>query len=255
MSIAIILAAAYSAAIALSNVTGNGVTPIQITTVAPHGYGTGDWVQVSGVQGNTAANVADKVTVIDAHNFTVPHTGNGAWTSGTGIVAGYYGIANGLALMGHAPLTNNAVNVGPEFLSENQSFPLITFVPTIVPFVGRSDFNSGPDVTIPPLRGRQVTGEVHCWGSTYDDAMVLGDQFIRSMMYVLTSGNFNLGRGKFTDTTRIAVSGREFVFDCSWIEPVTATPVTLVTGITTTADIFLDGGGNATGTTPVVIVS
>jgi hypothetical protein len=71
----------------ISNVSGNGVSPIQITTAAPHGLamGTPQVIGIGGVQGNTAANGGWQVTVIDATNFTLNNsTGNGNYTAGTG---------------------------------------------------------------------------------------------------------------------------------------------------------------------------
>jgi hypothetical protein len=66
-------------------------TPVQITQAA-HGFQTGVRVNVSGVQGNTAANTETTVTLIDANNYTLDGTaGNGAYTSGgTAHVAGLY---------------------------------------------------------------------------------------------------------------------------------------------------------------------
>jgi hypothetical protein len=95
---------------------------------------------------------------------------------------------------------------------------------------------------------------VHCWGTDYDDAMLLEDQFVRSMIWTLTSGNFTLGQGRWTDSTRVAVRGRELVSECSWIEPVTATPVTLSpSGTVVHASLYIDGAGNPTGSVPVTV--
>ena len=68
---------------AISGVTGSGVSPIVITTAAPHELTTGNSITVSGVGGNTAANTTKAVTVIDATHFSLDGTtGNGAYTSG-----------------------------------------------------------------------------------------------------------------------------------------------------------------------------
>ncbi len=72
----------------ISDVTdATNETPVSITTAEPHGKSTGDTVTVSGVLGNTAANVTDNaITVVDANTFTLDDVvGNGAYTSG-GIV-------------------------------------------------------------------------------------------------------------------------------------------------------------------------
>jgi len=57
-------------------------SPITIRAVN-HGLVTGDRVAIAGVQGNTAANGAFTVTVVDANSFTLNgSTGTGTWTGG-----------------------------------------------------------------------------------------------------------------------------------------------------------------------------
>lgn len=57
-------------------------SPISITATA-HGFSSNDWVVISGVVGNTAANGVFQITVVDANTFTLNgSTGNGAYTSG-----------------------------------------------------------------------------------------------------------------------------------------------------------------------------
>ena len=73
-------------------VTGNNVSPIQITTGTTagtaHGLTTGDRVAIAGVTGNTAANGNFTVTVISANSFTLNGTtGNGAYDGGGYVVA------------------------------------------------------------------------------------------------------------------------------------------------------------------------
>lgn len=66
------------------NVTGaTNANPIVITTDQPHGMATGGLVTITGVLGNTAANVAaSAITNLSATTFSVAVTGNGAYTSG-----------------------------------------------------------------------------------------------------------------------------------------------------------------------------
>lgn len=66
------------------NVTdASNASPIVITTASPHGYATGDKVAVQQVGGNTAANAAWLITVIDSTHLSLDgSTGNGAYTSG-----------------------------------------------------------------------------------------------------------------------------------------------------------------------------
>ena len=63
--------------------------PIQITA-ANHGLTTGETVDVTGVQGNTAANGVWQVTVVDVNNFTLNGSiGNGAYVASTGSWGGH----------------------------------------------------------------------------------------------------------------------------------------------------------------------
>jgi hypothetical protein len=71
-------------------------TPIVIEVSRPTGLRDGDRVDISGVEGNTAANVTDAlVTVVDATHFTLTGTaGNGNYTGG-GVVRGQPVFVNG----------------------------------------------------------------------------------------------------------------------------------------------------------------
>jgi hypothetical protein len=65
----------------------SNASPIEITTSGPHGLSTGNSVIVGNVSGNTAADAAWVITVIDSTHFTLNgSTGNGSYTSGTGQV-------------------------------------------------------------------------------------------------------------------------------------------------------------------------
>lgn len=70
--------------VANRTVTGaTNASPIVITTSAAHGFTNGDWVTVYGVLGNTAANTAAVISVVDSTHFSLTGTtGNGAYTSG-----------------------------------------------------------------------------------------------------------------------------------------------------------------------------
>jgi hypothetical protein len=67
-----------------ATVTGaTNATPIVITTSADHGYSTGEYIAVSGVGGNTAANGIWIITVLSSTTFSLNSSvGNGAYTSG-----------------------------------------------------------------------------------------------------------------------------------------------------------------------------
>lgn len=73
---------------AVSTTTGNGVTPIQITTSTANTLVNGQTVAINGVGGNTAANGTFTVTVINNTNFTINATGNGTFTSGGTVYRG-----------------------------------------------------------------------------------------------------------------------------------------------------------------------
>lgn len=66
------------------SVTGaTNTNPIEITTASAHGLTTGNRVSISGVGGNTAANKAWRVTVVDTTHFTLDgSTGSGPYSSG-----------------------------------------------------------------------------------------------------------------------------------------------------------------------------
>ena len=68
------------------NLSGAANTSPIVVTEDDHGFLTGDFVQIAGVAGNTAANGESVVTVIDANTFSLNNSnGNGAYSSG-GIV-------------------------------------------------------------------------------------------------------------------------------------------------------------------------
>lgn len=91
----------------VSSVTGAGVSPIVVTTSTPHGFITGQTVNIAGVGGNTNANGMFLVTSTGANTFslsglagvssgglyygTVPGTttGNGTYTSGGTVYNGF----------------------------------------------------------------------------------------------------------------------------------------------------------------------
>lgn len=84
----VVLKDATSNALVMTGTTFNisnasNQSPIQITTTAPHGYSTGQIVQISNVGGNTAANGVFIVTVINGVTFSLNGTtGTGTYTNG-----------------------------------------------------------------------------------------------------------------------------------------------------------------------------
>lgn len=75
----------------VSTTSGNLVSPIQVTTTAPHILTTGQIVTISGVTGNTNANGTFTITVLNDTQFTLNGTtGNGAYGGGGTIVTNCY---------------------------------------------------------------------------------------------------------------------------------------------------------------------
>jgi len=66
----------------ITGMTGNGVNPIVVTSVA-HGLNTSDLVCLMNVVGNKAANGPKTVTKIDANTFSIGVAGTGAWIDTT----------------------------------------------------------------------------------------------------------------------------------------------------------------------------
>lgn len=72
----------------LAITAATNATPIAVTTASAHGLSSGNYVTISGVLGNTAANGTWSITVTGASTFTLTgSSGNAAYTSG-GIVEG-----------------------------------------------------------------------------------------------------------------------------------------------------------------------
>ena len=85
--------AACGESFAVANITGAGVSPIVVTTTAPHTFLNGSSLMIEGVAGNTNANghwvatVLTTTTVALYNRSGEPTTGNAAYTSGGTIAA------------------------------------------------------------------------------------------------------------------------------------------------------------------------
>jgi len=62
--------------------SGNGVSPITVTTTTTNTLTTGQTVLISNVTGNTAANGTWTITVLNNTQFTINATGNGTYAGG-----------------------------------------------------------------------------------------------------------------------------------------------------------------------------
>jgi hypothetical protein len=67
---------------AVVHTSGRGVAPITVTTDAPHDLRTGQFVSISGVRGNDAANGTCAVQVLTSTTFTVAALGKGDYAGG-----------------------------------------------------------------------------------------------------------------------------------------------------------------------------
>lgn len=77
--------------LSVNTVSGNGVSPIQITTAAANNLTTGQTVTIASVGGNTAANGTFTITVVNNTTFTLNGTtGNGNYTTGGTIQTNTY---------------------------------------------------------------------------------------------------------------------------------------------------------------------
>lgn len=87
------------APLTVSSMSGNGVTPISIlVNEICHSLKTGDYVYISGVVGNTAANgYQGPITSVNEGIFSIPVTGNGDYVSG-GVILPAIVTATGLLL-------------------------------------------------------------------------------------------------------------------------------------------------------------
>lgn len=76
-------ATTMSTSFSISNTTGNGVSPIVVTTTTTNTLFTGQQVNITGVLGNPAANGIYQITVLTGTTFSLNGTtGNGAYTGG-----------------------------------------------------------------------------------------------------------------------------------------------------------------------------
>ncbi len=72
----------------LAVIGATNANPIEIQTASNHGLNTGDWASVSGVEGNSGANITSTIAVTAVDKFTLDGShGTGAYVAG-GIVEG-----------------------------------------------------------------------------------------------------------------------------------------------------------------------
>lgn len=76
-----------AASLTISSMSGAPTNPTLITTSTSHGLTTGDFVDVSGVDGNTAANGIWKATVTSPTQISIPVASNGTYAGPNGVVS------------------------------------------------------------------------------------------------------------------------------------------------------------------------
>ena len=121
----------------------------------------------------------------------------------------------------------NAIGFGRDLLFEERSAPRVLVLPKGGPFGGR-DAAHPSNVTAAksqrPRASRLATGEVHCWGRTYEEAEVLLDQFCNAAMDVAV-GQLQFSPASWNEETAVIVAGQEVVFGFSCIIPIVDGPV------------------------------
>ena len=123
------------AAITISTTTGNGVSPIVVTTSSAHDLMTGDRVSIVGVRGNTAANGTWYVSKLSSTTIGLypswsagavsgTSTGNGAFSAGGSPTATYLGLSPRVTLPddGADLRTATAINNPNEDAKDSQAY-------------------------------------------------------------------------------------------------------------------------------------
>lgn len=110
-------------------ITGaTNATPIQLSTITPHGLITGNQIVSAGILGNTAANGGWTITVTGASTFTLDGSaGNGAYTGGGSLEGGDLGQIDNL-------IQNNVVPDGITAITQSAlAFPVTVVATVVVP--------------------------------------------------------------------------------------------------------------------------
>lgn len=104
-------------AITISSATGNGVSPMVITTASNHPLASGDQVVITGATGNTALNGTFTSTSVTSNTITIPGTGNGTYTGSSGTAHFHTQLVNGTGLKFYPSSTsdiNGATDTFPQ---------------------------------------------------------------------------------------------------------------------------------------------
>lgn len=140
--------------------TGNGVNPIVVQVATTTGLTTGMNAIVSGVNGNPAANGYWPITVVDGSHFSIPTTGNGAWTTGGVVEAGDLGLVDSIL---QAYATPNAVTeLTQSAASLTVNITASIFIPSafVVDFGSSSTANKAVTSLVAYLPNIPIGGEI-----------------------------------------------------------------------------------------------
>lgn len=145
-------------------------------------------------------------------------------------------------------LADAGVAFGRDHLREQFAPPRVIVVPKGGPFGGRDAAFPGnvPAATLQrPRMSRRATGEVHCWGTDYDQAEILMDQFCNAAMDVAV-GQLEFSGASWAEETKIAQAGQRVMFGFSCIIPIVdgAVPSQVVTGVQDEGHFITQNGGD-----------
>jgi hypothetical protein len=170
--------------------------PIQITSTG-HGLNTGQWVTITSVPGNLAANGTWCITVIDANNFVLNgSTGNGAYTAPTppATYAGLWSTINGPQPIQVASYSGTNPNTGRNWAVQQDT------VLTVDPNINGNIISIAANSTTPTLI--QITSPNH--GLVSGQTVAVDDQTSNStgakgrwVITVLDVNNFTLNGSTF----------------------------------------------------------
>lgn len=251
-----------------------GVSPMVVTTSAPHGLTSGQWVTIFGAVGHHSAtfpNPADppafqhsidgawQVTVNDATHFSVadgltPGVSNGYYASGGTIVTG--------------PLTDGHVLLGRQHLAEGSSAPRIVFCLARSEWPGKGMYDPSTAQPQDSLGTQKLARsiwtelyvfEVHVWGQLVapyapqgdpdggdkDVTQLLYQQIIRSLDQ-MARGSWDILPGRFTNEQPGAATlnraGEEFVFFLKMGSPIPENYLQFAPPLTPNLTIRFAGG-------------